>query len=257
MSASFHPTLNKSTFIKQNPLKKTHLRELEFLFLPINTRQDLSITKNWSQKHNWSTEMLDWKSSFSNRGACCTTSQLIIISTALDQARSNLRSAGMTKTFQRLLGFISFFLLKHILEHHSKQADFNLWHFTLIYIASHCVKSVQIRSIFLSVFFCIRTEYGDLPRKSPYSVRIQENTDKKILRIWTHFTQCQQCSLFFFIKWVSFVSNLHAAKATYQQGICFLGPLISFLLQKCLYLFFNYYICEGVHFNKAAVLWWS
>ena len=26
----------------------------------------------------------------------------------------------------------------------------------------HCVKSVQIQSYFLSIFFCIRTEYGDL-----------------------------------------------------------------------------------------------
>ena len=38
---------------------------------------------------------------------------------------------------------------------------------------------------FWSVFSCIRTEYGDLLRKSPYSVRIQENTDQKNLRIWT------------------------------------------------------------------------
>ena len=31
----------------------------------------------------------------------------------------------------------------------------------------------------------VQTEYGDLP---PYSVRIQENTDQKKLRIWTLFT---------------------------------------------------------------------
>ena len=54
----------------------------------------------------------------------------------------------------------------------------------------HCVKSVQIRSFFWSVFSCIRTEYGDLLRKSPYSVRIQENTDQKKLHIWTLFMQC-------------------------------------------------------------------
>ena len=47
------------------------------------------------------------------------------------------------------------------------------------------MKSVQIRSIFWSQFYCIRTEYGDLLRKV-----IQENTDKKTLRIWTLFTQC-------------------------------------------------------------------
>ena len=43
----------------------------------------------------------------------------------------------------------------------------------------HCVKSVQIRSYFWSVFSCIRTEYGERLRISPYSVRIQENSDQK------------------------------------------------------------------------------
>ena len=41
----------------------------------------------------------------------------------------------------------------------------------------HCVKSVQIRSYFWSIFSGIRTEYGDLRSKSPYSVQIQENKD--------------------------------------------------------------------------------
>ena len=39
--------------------------------------------------------------------------------------------------------------------------------------------------VFLSVFSCIQIEYGDLLRKSPYSVQRQENTDQKKLRIWT------------------------------------------------------------------------
>ena len=43
----------------------------------------------------------------------------------------------------------------------------------------HCVKSVQIQSYFWSVFSCIRTKYGELLRKSSYSVRIQENTEQK------------------------------------------------------------------------------
>ena len=33
--------------------------------------------------------------------------------------------------------------------------------------------------LFLDVFSCIPTEYGDLRSKSAYSVRIQENTDQK------------------------------------------------------------------------------
>ena len=40
--------------------------------------------------------------------------------------------------------------------------------------SQHCVKSVQIQSHFWSVFSCIGTEYGELLRKSPYSVQIQE-----------------------------------------------------------------------------------
>ena len=56
------------------------------------------------------------------------------------------------------------------------------------YYREHCVKSVHVRSFFWSVFTCIRTEYGDLLRKSLYSVRIQENTDHKKLHIWTLFT---------------------------------------------------------------------
>ena len=43
--------------------------------------------------------------------------------------------------------------------------------------ATHCVKSVQIRSFFWSVL-----------RISPYLVQMRENTDQKKLRIWTLFT---------------------------------------------------------------------
>ena len=43
----------------------------------------------------------------------------------------------------------------------------------------HCVKSIQRRSFFESVFSCIRTENGGLRSKYPFSVRIQENTDQK------------------------------------------------------------------------------
>ena len=42
----------------------------------------------------------------------------------------------------------------------------------------HCMKSVQIRGFFWSVFSYIRNEYGNLRSKSPYSVRIQENRDR-------------------------------------------------------------------------------
>ena len=60
---------------------------------------------------------------------------------------------------------------------------------TIVLGIVHCVKSDQIWSFFWSVFSCIRTRYGDLLGKSPYSVRVQESTDQKKLRIWTLFTQ--------------------------------------------------------------------
>ena len=58
-------------------------------------------------------------------------------------------------------------------------------------LPAHCMKSVQIRSFFWSLFSRIRTKYGDLLRKYPYSIGIRENTDHKKRRIWTLFTQSQ------------------------------------------------------------------
>ena len=54
----------------------------------------------------------------------------------------------------------------------------------------HCVKSVQIRSFFWSVFSRSLTEYGEIRRFTPYFVRMRENVDQKKLHIWTLFTQC-------------------------------------------------------------------
>ena len=54
----------------------------------------------------------------------------------------------------------------------------------------HCMKSVQIRRFFWSVFSRIWTEYGEIRSISSYSVQMRENTDQKKHRIWTLFTQC-------------------------------------------------------------------
>ena len=42
----------------------------------------------------------------------------------------------------------------------------------------HCVKSVQIRSCFWSVFSCIRTKYGDLQCRSRCLAHQQKKTDQ-------------------------------------------------------------------------------
>ena len=82
------------------------------------------------------------------------------------------------------------------------------WHFWLIWTWSwqmpgssarcwcfHCMKSVQIPSLFRSVFSCIWNEYSVSWSKSPYSVVIQENMGHKKLRIWTLFKQCFEVKL--------------------------------------------------------------
>ena len=60
--------------------------------------------------------------------------------------------------------------------------------------SGHCVKSVQMRIFLWSEFSSIWTEYGDLLRKTPYSVWMRENTDQKKLCICTLLTQwvCQE-----------------------------------------------------------------
>ena len=76
----------------------------------------------------------------------------------------------------------------HLLIQIGKKGVFNIRLLNLCYL--HCVKSVQIWSFLWSVFSCLGIEYGDLRIKSPYSIRTQENTDQRKLRIWTLFTQC-------------------------------------------------------------------
>ena len=46
-------------------------------------------------------------------------------------------------------------------------------------ISQHCVKRVQTRSFFWSVFSRIWTEYGEIRSISPYSVQMRENRDQK------------------------------------------------------------------------------
>ena len=46
-------------------------------------------------------------------------------------------------------------------------------------INNNISQSLFVFGVFWSVFSHIRTEYGDLLRKSPYSVWIQENVDQK------------------------------------------------------------------------------
>ena len=79
----------------------------------------------------------------------------------------------------------------------------------------HCMISFQIRSFFWSVFSCIRTEYVDLNRKSPYSVRMRENTDQKKLHLWILLTQCKMIRHTLKILWTLAIKHSYENKLFY------------------------------------------
>ena len=66
-------------------------------------------------------------------------------------------------------------------------------------ISIHCVKSVQIRSFVWSLFSRIRTEYREILRSSPFSVRMRENTEQKN-SVFGHFSSCYFWICFLFEK---------------------------------------------------------
>ena len=85
-----------------------------------------------------------------------------------------------------------------------------------------CMKSIQIRSFFWSVFSCIRNKYGDLLSKSWYSFQIEENTDHERLRIWTLFTHCFDDFVANPNYWVIKVTVMQIEKALIKLSItCF------------------------------------
>ena len=94
---------------------------------------------------------------------------------------------------------------------------------------------------YCSVFSCIRTEYGDLRSKSPYSVRIQKNTDQKKLRIWTFFTHCtKRLGKCFF----AFCSIVHKV----VQFCCQMFTILSEVDRKMSHIhFFN---CQRSNFKR-------
>ena len=104
-----------------------------------------------------------------------------------------------------------------------------------IFHDSQCVKSVQIRRFFWSVFSCIWAEYGSLRSISPYSM--QENADQKNLRVWTLFTQyvdkvlCRVAHEYIESIFCSLLKKEKCSKMKYF-AIDFTLQIQSFLLQK-------------------------
>ena len=63
----------------------------------------------------------------------------------------------------------------------------------------HCMKSVQIRSFFWSVFSRIRTEYGEIRSISPYSVEYRKCEPEKTPYLVGHFSRSVYYSGFYYL----------------------------------------------------------
>ena len=85
----------------------------------------------------------------------------------------------------------------------------------------HRVKSFQIRSIFWSLFSCIRTEYRDLLRKSPYSgiqfeytkIRTRKNS------VFGHFSRSAQCKKWRDLVIFRFIALFSLVDISMEKGI--------------------------------------
>ena len=77
----------------------------------------------------------------------------------------------------------------------------NIYIYIYIYILDiyHCVKSVQIRSVFWSVFFRIRTKYGEYGLSLRSQSEYRKMRIRKKLRISTLFTQCIKHVLYTYV----------------------------------------------------------
>ena len=90
---------------------------------------------------------------------------------------------GLTRTKPKFRAFENFKSRLSSSVHISAILIIQMWqNFMTSYPSWHCVKSVQIRSYFWSVFSCIRTEYGDL-RSKYRKIRTRNNS------VFGHFSR--------------------------------------------------------------------
>ena len=127
---------------------------------------------------------------------------------------------------------------------------------------THCVKSVQIRSFFWSVFSRIRTEYREILSIYPYSVPMRENADQKKLRIWTIFTRWHSQKLSIFsgqpllillhqkVQAIEIVPNLFTKRTAWKTSSTsefYSGPCQTYLIK----LFWKQLMALAIYFYKT------
>ena len=95
--------------------------------------------------------------------------------------------------------------------------------FSLFFLVVHCVKSVQIRSFFWSVFSRIWTII------SPYSVRMRENTDQKN-SVFGHFSGSVCTSKYLFRGSKSRSKN---SKFSYPQAAMVSARKNDYFIKRC------------------------
>ena len=83
----------------------------------------------------------------------------------------------------------------HIYSSNLNDISLNVYGVKYVICVNHCVKSVQIREFFWSIFSQIRTEY-EIQSEFTFSPNVGNYGPKKV-RIWTLFTQwCYIVSLY-------------------------------------------------------------
>ena len=114
--------------------------------------------------------------------------------------------------------------------------------FSLNFLKRHCVKSIQVRSFFWSIFSRMRTKYGDILRISPYSVQIRENKDQKKLRIWTLFRQCVWTLKIGFFNYADDTNTCNCKNT-------FVGAISD--LETTIYKIFNWFCYNNFNVNPS------
>ena len=121
----------------------------------------------------------------------------------------------------------------------------------------HCVKSVQIRSFFWSVFSRMRTEYGEIRSISLYSVRMRANTEQKKLRIWTYFTQWYALQNICFLS-VAKILKKYVWSSSYLVEVFFKEnshPHGKFTEKKLQFLYITFF--EQILLRTLICSWWK
>ena len=127
------------------------------------------------------------------------------------------------------------------------------------YVMYHCLKSVRIRSYFrIFVFSRIWTEYGEILRISPYSVRMRKNADQNNSEyghlsewVWLKGIRCWHA---LHKKW-SFSLRISLVNVTKAAGNCGFGYInwMKSLMENLIFCAVINAVIENNHYWKLLL----